>query len=162
MTDQLFVLKDVKQLVELLKSSDVNEIEVSHGERSIRVRRDAPVQAAVAPAVSTDTSAHASGLDQVAMPTTTNAAAQTTAKTPDIQGKVIESPMVGTFYRAATPEASPFVKSGDPVKKGQILCIIEAMKTMNQIEAEHDGIIKQILVENAQPVEFGEPLFVVE
>lgn len=162
MTDQLFVLKDVKQLVELLKSSDVNEIEVSHGERSIRVRRDAPVQAAVAPVLSTHTAAHTPGLDQVTMPAVANTAAQAQAQTPDIQGKVIESPMVGTFYRSATPEASPFVKSGDPVKKGQILCIIEAMKTMNQIEAEHDGIIKQILVENAQPVEFGEPLFVVE
>ena len=160
MTDQLFVLKDVKQLVELLKSSDVNEIEVSHGERTIRVRRDATVQT-VAPAVGTHTSSHTAGLDQVAMPAMPNAATAP-AQTPDIQGKVIESPMVGTFYRSATPEASPFVKSGDPVKKGQILCIIEAMKTMNQIEAEHDGIIKQILVENAQPVEFGEPLFVVE
>ena len=80
---------------------------------------------------------------------------------PSIDGDTINSPMVGSFYRAASPDSAPFVEVGSTVKRGEVLCIIEAMKLLNEIESEHDGIIKKILVENGQPVEFGEPLFII-
>lgn len=83
------------------------------------------------------------------------------ASTPAVQGKNLTSPMVGTFYRAPAPGAKPFVEVGDTVKKGQVVCIIEAMKLLNEVEAEEDGVIKEICVENGQPVEYGQSLFII-
>jgi len=137
-----------KQVVDLALAHDLAELEVECGGLRVRVvRRHAPgvaAQAAAAPAGL----AQAEGAERAA-----EAAPGTVT---------IEAPMVGTFYRATSPEAAPFVSEGDTVKEGQILCIIEAMKLMNEIESKMAGRVVKILVENSQPVEFGQPLFLVE
>lgn len=145
----------LKELIELLKTSGIHEIELEQDDLSVRLCASAPV-AAAQHVVSAPVAA------PVVNPQLPAAATEAPKKGAAFDGKVVKSPMVGTFYRSSSPESDPFVKPGDRVRKGQTLCIIEAMKTMNQIEAEHDGIVKQILVENAVPVEFGEPLFVIE
>lgn len=146
-------MTDIKKLIELLKSSGINEIEITQGETGIRLRKDPEPQVSqttVAPSV------QAASTPQ--QPTESEA----TARPNKIDGTLMKSPMVGTFYKAPAPDASPYVNIGDQVKKGQTICIIEAMKTMNQVEAEEDGVLKDILVNDAQPVEFGEPLFVIQ
>ena len=158
-------VRKVKKLIELLEESGaVSEIEIREGEESVRISR------AVKPA-----SASESGPPEASMPATTAAhaaaagtpsqagpAGSAAADSKDDKHAIVQSPMVGTFYRAANPTTKPFVKVGDRVQNGQTLCIIEAMKTMNQIEAQHTGIIKKILVENGDPVEYGQDLFVIE
>jgi len=138
-----------KQVVDLAMAHDLAELEVeSDGLRVRVVRRHAP--AAVAPLA-------------VATPTTLPQAEVVERATEALAGTVtIEAPMVGTFYRATNPETAPFVSEGDTIKEGQTLCIIEAMKLMNEIESKLSGRVVKILVENAQPVEFGQPLFLVE
>jgi acetyl-CoA carboxylase biotin carboxyl carrier protein len=138
-----------KHVVDLAKAHDLAELEVESGGLRVRVvRRHAP--AAVAPlAVATSTA-----LPQAEV---VERAAEAVAGT-----VTIEAPMVGTFYRATNPETAPFVSEGDTIKEGQTLCIIEAMKLMNEIESKLSGRVVKILVENAQPVEFGQPLFLVE
>ena len=146
-------IRKVKTLSELLEESGVAEIEIREGEESVRISRasqqppmmqaPAPQPAAPAPAAPT-------------------AAEPSAAESAEPAGQTINSPMVGTFDRASSPEASPFVEVGTTVKKGDTLCIIEAMKMFNQIEAEVDGTIKSVLVENGQPVEYDQPLFVIE
>ena len=137
-----------KQVVDLAMAHDLAELEVESGGLRVRVvRRHAPAvaaQAAAAPA----------GLPQAEG---AERAAEAAAGT-----VTIEAPMVGTFYRATSPEAAPFVSEGDTIKEGQTLCIIEAMKLMNEIESKVTGRVLKIFVENAQPVEFGQPLFLVE
>ena len=143
-------IRKIKKLIDLIEESDIAEIEISEGEESVRISRHssvAPVQyaapvAAVAPAA-------------IAAP----AAAPVEEK---ITGHVVKSPMVGTFYRSASPGSAAFVEVGQSVSAGQTLCIIEAMKILNQIEADKSGKIKQIMVENAHPVEYGQPLFIIE
>ena len=146
-------IRKVKKLIELLEASGVAEIEIKEGEESVRISRavvSAPV-AMTAPAMSAPAVA---GLEPAAPPPPQQPAV------PD--GHLIESPMVGTFYEAPTPGARPFVAVGQTVAAGDTLCIIEAMKILNQIETDASGTVAAILVENGQAVEFGEPLFVIE
>lgn len=134
----------IKELIEILDAANLTEIEVKNGEQSIRLSRHA-LQT------------------QTTVSTATPAMEQTTNHiTPVETGHKISSPMVGIFYQAPSPKAKPFVEIGQPVKKGQVLCIIEAMKMMNQIEADRSGTLRACLVENAQPVEFGQALFIIE
>ncbi|EMS5338954.1 TPA: acetyl-CoA carboxylase biotin carboxyl carrier protein [Neisseria gonorrhoeae] len=141
-------LRKLKKLIDLVEESGIAEIEVTEGEEKVRITRTiaaaaAPVYAAPVPA---------------AAPAVTPAAAAPAAR--DLSDAQ-KSPMVGTFYRAPGPNAAAFVEVGQQVKAGDTLCIIEAMKLMNEIEAEKSGTVKEILVENGTPVEFGEPLFII-
>lgn len=147
-------LRKLKKLIDLVEESGIAEIEVTEGEEKVRITRTiaaAPVYAAPVP---------------TAAPTVTPAAAPVAASAPAAPAardlsEAQKSPMVGTFYRAPGPNAAPFVEVGQQVKAGDTLCIIEAMKLMNEIEAEKSGTVKEILVENGTPVEFGEPLFII-
>ncbi len=150
-------IRKIKKLIELLEESDLAEIEVHEGEESVRISRTtqaAPPQAVVMP-------------QAAAAPPVPSAEAQKpeTEAPPEParpEGHVITSPMVGSFYRAPAPGAQPFVEVGQHVKVGDTLCIIEAMKMLNQIESDKEGVVAAILVENGQPVEYGEPLFIIE
>ena len=146
-------IRKVKKLIELLEESGVAEIEIKEGEESVRISR-ATQQPAMVPAAAPQPTAPA--------PAAPAAAEPSAAEPAEPAGQTINSPMVGTFYRASSPEANPFVEVGTTVKKGDTICIIEAMKMFNQIEAEVDGTIKAVLVENGQPVEYDQPLFVIE
>ncbi len=150
-------IRKVKKLIELLEESGVAEIEIHEGEESVRISRyaaSAPAPVAAAPV------AMAPAAPAPAAPAVETPASEAQAEVPD--GHIVKSPMVGTFYRASSPGASAFVEVGQTVAVGDTLCIIEAMKMLNQIEADKAGVIKAILVENAEPVEFGQPLFVIE
>ncbi|HUQ52822.1 MAG TPA: acetyl-CoA carboxylase biotin carboxyl carrier protein [Gammaproteobacteria bacterium] len=150
-------IRKVKKLIELLEESGISEIEISEGEESVRISRypkpgaitmtQAPAAAPAAPA-----------------PATAPAAAPTAADAapPAIRGQQVTAPMVGTFYTGPAPGSKPFVEVGTEVKPGDTLCVIEAMKMMNQIESEYAGRVVSVLVENGSPVEFGQPLFVIE
>jgi acetyl-CoA carboxylase biotin carboxyl carrier protein len=149
-------IRKVKKLIELLEESDVAEIEIHEGEESVRISR----ASSIAPVVMGAPMAahHASA----APPAAAVAAAPSAPAAPkEPEGHVIRSPMVGTFYRAPSPGAKPFVVEGQSVSNGETLCIIEAMKILNQIESDKSGKVLQILVENGQPVEYNEPLFVI-
>lgn len=150
-------IRKIKRLIELLEESGINEIEIKEGEESVRITRGLPASAA--PSVQ-----HYTLPPQAAAPAPAPAAeAAAEPAAPAVpEGHTVRSPMVGTFYRAPAPGAKPFTEVGTRVKAGDPLCIIEAMKMLNQIEADKDGVIKAILVENAQPVEFDQPLFVIE
>lgn len=146
-------IRKIKKLIELIEDSDIAEIEINEGEESVRLSRissAAPV-AMAAPAA-------------VAAPAPAPAPAEATPDSEPEQysGHVIHSPMVGTFYRSASPGAKPFVEVGQSISTGQTLCIIEAMKILNQIESDASGTVTQILVENGEPVEYNQPLFVIE
>ncbi len=150
-------IRKIKKLIELLEDSDVSEIEIVEGEESVRIARStgvtfAPVPQVVAQAP-TAAPVAASGV-HAPLPEVSN----------DLMppGTLMESPMVGTFYRSSTPTSKPFVEVGQSVKKGDTICIIEAMKIMNQIEAEISGTVRAVLVEDGQPVEYGEPLIVID
>jgi acetyl-CoA carboxylase biotin carboxyl carrier protein len=147
-------IRKVKKLIELLEESDVAEIEIHEGEESVRISRGST--AVVAPMAAPVAAA------PMATPPTAAAPVAAPAAEPEVQGHAVRSPMVGTFYSAPSPEASAFVKEGDTVSAGQTLCIIEAMKILNQIESDKAGKITKILVENGQPVEFDQPLFIIE
>jgi len=151
-------IRKVKKLIELLEESGVAEIEIHEGEESVRISRyaaSAPVAAAPAP-VAMAAAATVATAPVAAEPASAEADDNIPA------GHIVKSPMVGTLYRAASPGVSAFVEIGQSVAVGDTLCIIEAMKMLNQIEADKAGVIKAILVENAEPVEFGQPLFVIE
>ncbi len=153
-------LKLVKQLLDLISESDANEISIKEGDFKLKVKKQsespaahhvqyqAPAQAQLVP-----------NTNPVAVETAKSTQADSASK-PD--GDVVKSPIVGTFYEAASPDSDPFVKAGDHIEKGQPLCIIEAMKIMNEIEAEFSGIVQKILVNNASPVEFDQPLFIIK
>lgn len=146
-------IRKIKKLIELIEESDIVEIEIREGEESVRLSRySATVQPGVA-AAPVFVSQPAPGMPQPA------SAAEEPEK---ISGHIVHSPMVGTFYRSSSPGAKSFVEVGDRVNVGDTLCIIEAMKILNQIEADKTGVITKILVENAQPVEYNQPLFVIE
>jgi acetyl-CoA carboxylase biotin carboxyl carrier protein len=154
-------IRKIKKLIELLDESGVAEIEIHEGEESVRISRQSSSVAApvAAPVVAAAPAAAAAA----AAPAAPAAPAASEEKGSDIpSGHVVNSPMVGTFYRAPSPGAKEFVDVGQSVSEGDTLCIIEAMKMLNQIEADKSGTVKAILVENAQPVEFGQPLFVIE
>ena len=156
-------IRKVKKLIELLEESGVAEIEIREGEESVRISRYGPntpttthvlapaaTHAAVAPSLDE--------LNNTAMPPAAAPVQSAVAES----GHYLNSPMVGVFYRASAPGEEPFVKIGDQVTVGDVLCIVEAMKMLNQIEADASGVIKAILVENGHPVEFDQPLFVIE
>ena len=153
-------IRKVKKLIELLEESGISELEINEGEESVRISRyssvqpPAPVQAAYAAAPSP--AAAAAGAPAV------KPAEQAEEEEAIPSGHVVTSPMVGTYYSAPSPGAKAFVNVGDSVTEGDTVCIVEAMKILNQIEADASGIVKAILVENAQPVEYGEPLMVIE
>ncbi|WP_332678552.1 acetyl-CoA carboxylase biotin carboxyl carrier protein [Brevundimonas sp.] len=150
----------VRSLADILNDTDLTEIEVERGELRIRVAREitmaAPVQYAAAPAPA----AHAPA--PAAAPAAAAAMPSDPAAIVARSGEEVKSPMVGTAYLQASPEAPPFCQPGDKVKKGQTLLIVEAMKTMNPIQSPRDGVVKEVLVGDAQPVEFGEPLVLLE
>lgn len=142
-------LRKLKKLIDLVQESGISELEVTEGEEKVKIVKSG--SQAVTYAAAAPTSAPA----LVHAPEPAAAAAA-------LPGHVVKSPMVGTFYRCPSPGAKPFVEVGDTVKSGDTICIIEAMKLLNEIECDKDGVIKAILVENGQPVEYGEPLVVID
>ncbi|MFT6732121.1 MAG: acetyl-CoA carboxylase biotin carboxyl carrier protein [Polaribacter sp.] len=147
-------IRKVKKLIELLEESGVAEIEIKEGEESVRITRAvAPMGAPMQ---------YAAPLMPQAMPANALAPMAEVASVPEITGHQVKSPMVGTMYLAPSPGASNFVDIGSKVNVGDTLCIIEAMKMMNQIDADKSGVIKAILIDDGQPVEFDEPLFLIE
>ncbi len=156
-----FSLEDVKKLVALVEKSDVTHIAWQRGPEKVVIKRGNSTAAPLATVHAVPhPAAVAAPVPIAAAPALAPApAAKAEAKPADKPGVVVNSPFVGTFYRAPSPDSQPFVEVGTQVKKGQTLCIVEAMKLMNEIEAEVDGTVAEILVQNATPVEFGEPLF---
>ena len=143
-------LRKLKKLIDLVEQSGIAELEITEGEERVRIARvgaQGPAQIIAPPVVAGP---------QVTAPVTVTAAAAA-----EPEGHVVKSPMVGTFYRAPSPNAQAFVEVGSQIKEGETLCIIEAMKLLNEIESDKTGVVKAILIENGQPVEFGEPLFVI-
>lgn len=143
-------IRKVKKLIELLEESGISEIEISEGEESVRISRGHTLPST--PVMAPPPAPVIQATQEVATP----------ASPTEITGHTTLSPMVGTFYRAPSPTDKPFVEVGQSVRAGDVLCIVEAMKMLNQIESEHSGVIKKILVENGQPVEFEQPLFIIE
>jgi acetyl-CoA carboxylase biotin carboxyl carrier protein len=147
-------IRKVKKLIELLEESNIAELEIHEGEESVRISRTGQAGTVVAAAPAPVMAAAPAAAAPAAEPAP--------SAEPEISGHTVNSPMVGTFYRAPSPGAAAFVEEGQSVKVGDTLCIIEAMKLLNQIEADKAGTIKAILVENGHPVEYGQPLFVIE
>lgn len=150
-------LRKLKKLIDLVEESGIAELEITEGEERVRITRNLqPTQHTVLlPAAGS----HASSSAAIAR-VAEEAPAQP-AVTAEPEGHLVRSPMVGTFYRAASPDAKPFVEVGQTVNAGDTLCIIEAMKLMNEIESDQAGVVKEVLAENGQPVEYGQPLFVI-
>lgn len=151
-------LRKLKTLIDLVADSNIAELEVTEGDTKVRVAKSSSVVAPVA--------IPQQPVQTAIIPAPAPAAAPTPAPAPaasagEASGNVVKSPMVGTFYSAPAPGNPPFVSLGAPVKQGDTLCIIEAMKLLNEIESDYSGVVKEILVENGQPVEFGQPLFVI-
>jgi len=143
-------IRKIKKLIEIIEESDIAEIEIIEGEESVRINRY---------------SSHAAPVAYAAAPPPVAAAAAPAIAEPvtiEPSGHAVKSPMVGTFYRSASPGSAPFVEIGHSVKEGDTLCIIEAMKILNQIESDKSGVIKQILIEDAQAVEYDQALFIIE
>ncbi len=156
-------IRKVKKLIELLEESGIAEIEIHEGEESVRISRQSQAATVVsAPVAAPPPPPAAAPAAAPAAPATAEAGDISGEAATEISGHTVNSPMVGTFYRAPSPGATPFVEVGQSVQVGDTLCIIEAMKLLNQIEADKAGVIKAILVENGQPVEYGQPLFVIE
>lgn len=157
-------IRKIKKLIELLEDSSLTEIEIVEGEESVRLSRGSPGGAAMMPPAM-NPNVHAAAWSAPASPAPAVAApaeAIVTQEEPDVpEGELVRAPMVGTFYGASSPETDAFVSLGQHVKEGETMCIIEAMKMFNQIEAETSGTVVAILVENGQPVEFDQPLFVI-
>ncbi len=147
-------IRKVKKLIELLEESKISEIEIHEGEESVRIARhgSGTVQSVI--------HVPAAGATPV-MTTAVDASAAVAPATPVESGHIVKSPMVGTFYASATPNTPPLAEVGQTVAVGDVLCIIEAMKIMNQIEADAAGVVTKILVENGAPVEYGQPLFII-
>ncbi len=145
-------LRKLKALIELVQSSGISELEITEGEERVRINR-----------VSTPSAGPAMMMQQVPQQIATAAAiaAPVAVAEPIEEGHIVKSPMVGTFYRSPSPGSPSFIEVGQTVSDGQTLCIIEAMKLLNEIESDAAGVVKKILVENGQPVEYGQPLFVI-
>lgn len=149
-------IRKVKKLIELLEESNINEIEIKEGEESVRISRGGSIVAAPVAAPAPVVAAA-----PVAAPAAAPAAEAAPAAPAAPAGHTVNSPMVGTFYRSPAPSAPAFIEVGKTVKAGDVICIVEAMKMMNQIEADKSGVIEAILVEDGQPVEFDQPLVVI-
>jgi len=149
-------LRKLKKLIDLVQESGIAELEITEGEEKVKIVKGGAVTLTplAAPAAAAPQAVPAGGAVVAPAPGPDEPPAGQ-------EGHVIKAPMVGTFYRASAPEAKPFVEVGDSIKAGQTVCIIEAMKLMNEIEADAAGVIKAILVENGQPVEYGQPLFIL-
>jgi acetyl-CoA carboxylase biotin carboxyl carrier protein len=152
-------LRKLKSLIDLVQQSGIAELEITEGEEKVRICRTSPAAPQVAPTQVYTVAPGAPAPAPAAPVPAAGPAAEQEAREPE--GHVIRSPMVGTFYRASAPGAKAFVQVGDTVKSGDTLCIIEAMKLLNEIESDRDGTVKAILVENGQPVEYGEPLIIL-
>jgi acetyl-CoA carboxylase biotin carboxyl carrier protein len=144
-------LDDLKELIALLKDSDITELQVEKEGTKVKIKREKFLQSIEIPA-------HKPSI----VPAQETMVREIVSEETEQRLITITSPIVGTFYRAPSPEAANFIEIGQKVKKGQVLCIIEAMKLMNEIESEHDGTVVKMLVDNGQPVEYGEPLFLIE
>lgn len=154
-------IRKIKKLIELVEESGVSEIEIKEGEETVRISRkiDAPMmpqQYYLPP------QPYPAGVPHQPSTSHIPALAEIPSENKIPEGHIVTSPMVGTFYKAPSPEAQPFVTVGSTVEVGTVLCIIEAMKTLNQIESDKAGVIASILVKNGQPIEFGQPLFVIK
>jgi len=155
-------LRKLKKLIDLVQESGIAELEITEGEERVRIARGGavsvtPLAAGVLPVGASPAGAAAQPPAAPAAPAAAAAAADTAP-----EGHVVKSPMVGTFYRAPSPDAKPFVDVGSTVKEGETICVLEAMKLMNEIETDVAGVVKAILVENGQPVEYGQPLMIIE
>jgi acetyl-CoA carboxylase biotin carboxyl carrier protein len=150
-------LRKLKKLIDLVQESGIAELEITEGEEKVKIVKGGAVVVSPGPALPSAASAPPAGTRPAAP------AAPVPAAEPEAgqEGRVIKAPMVGTFYRSASPDSKPFVEVGQTVKEGDTVCIIEAMKLMNEIESDAAGAIKAILVENGQPVEYGQPLFIL-
>lgn len=153
-------IRKIKKLIELVEESGISELEISEGEESVRISRAAP--AASFPVMQQAYAAPMQQQPALAAAVAPAAAEAAPAAAAEISGHIVRSPMVGTFYRTPSPDAKAFIEIGQKVNVGDTLCIVEAMKMMNQIEADKSGTVKAILVESGQPVEFDEPLVVIE
>src|ERR1700728_1800843 len=151
-------IRKVKKLIELLEESGISELEISEGEESVRISRHPRAGMQIA-APQAAPSVYAAPAAAQAPATAANAAGE---RAPRNDEHTVSSPMVGTYYSSASPGAKPFVEIGSEIKVGQILCIIEAMKMMNQIESDKEGRVTAMLAKNGEPVEFGQPLFIIE
>ena len=148
-------IRKIKKLIELVEESGIAELEITEGEESVRIHRGGSAQAMQ----------YAQPMMQAApapAPAPTAEPAPVADAAPVVSGHIVKSPMVGTFYRSSSPEAKPFVEVGQSVNLGDTLCIVEAMKMMNQIESDKAGVVKEILVNNQDPVEFDQPMFIIE
>ncbi len=152
-------LRKLKTLIDLVSESNVSELEITEAEGKVRIVKSAGV-AMAAPVVMAAPAAVAAPLPVAAAPAAPAEAAA--APAPEAAGHTVKSPMVGTFYRSSSPGAAPFVQIGSVVKEGDTLCIVEAMKILNEIESDKSGTVTQILCENGQAVEYGQPLFIIE
>ena len=150
-------IRKVKKLIELLEASNIAEIEIKEGEEAVRISRF------ITPALTPSAHQALPGVAAAPAPVPAAAAqpAEPAAAAPATKGKVIQSPMVGTFYRSPSPSTPAFIEVGQHVKMGDVVCIIEAMKMMNQIEADYTGVVEAILVEDGEPVEFDQPLITI-
>ena len=152
-------LRKLKTLIDLVQQSGIAELEITEGEEKVRISRGVSGTAAQTSS-GPGTAQGTAPAGQIAAESGGAAGAQPPAP-PEPEGPVIKSPMVGTFYRSSAPGSKPFVEIGQAIKAGETVCIIEAMKLLNEIESDHDGVIKEILVENGEPVEYGQPLFLL-
>jgi acetyl-CoA carboxylase biotin carboxyl carrier protein len=146
-------LRKLKKLIDLVQESGIAELEITEGEEKVKIVKGGVVSMSAAPLPALAAAAPAAA--------DTRAAASGAEPEPGQEGHVVKAPMVGTFYRSPSPDAKVFVEVGQAVKEGDTICIIEAMKLMNEIEADASGVVKAILVENGQPVEYGQPLFIL-
>jgi acetyl-CoA carboxylase biotin carboxyl carrier protein len=152
-------LRKLKTLIDLVQQSGIAELEITEGEEKVRISRGMP--GGMQQMMPQQPQVYMTAPAPQPAPEASAAAPAEPAAAPVPEGHVIKSPMVGTFYRQSAPGAKPFVEIGQTVKTGETVCIVEAMKLLNEIEADADGVIKEILVENGQPVEYGQPLFVL-
>jgi len=152
-------LRKLKKLIDLVEESGISELEITEGEEKVKIVKNS----VRTPATAQVSTRHAVSLpaEAPAVPAVASSAAPAASAEAKQEGHILKSPMVGTFYRSPSPDAKAFVEVGQTVKEGQTICIIEAMKLMNEIEADASGVVKAILVENGQPVEYGQPLFVI-
>jgi acetyl-CoA carboxylase biotin carboxyl carrier protein len=151
-------LRKLKKLIDLVQESGIAELEINEGEEKVKIVKGGVVAISQAPLLAPAPAPAAAAEPRSAAPAAAPPPAEPAAGQ---EGHVLKAPMVGTFYRSSSPDAKPFVEVGQPIKEGQTICIIEAMKLMNEIEADASGVVKAILVENGQPVEYGQPLFII-